>query len=327
MSSRNTVQKSPVKEKLVGEKTIEKSSKAECLEQGLGEEMNHDAVQGENNVVKQTPDEETATGETETQEDEQSLEEQVHDDPSLSGFDFKHLKVLQNIPISSFYGVDFDNLSLPLHPSSDVGSFYGLDTESLAAENAALDEFYAERKSKTASCGNDQSFANKCSQQRQDQFCGNKCSQDQSQIILFPESASEEDDDIRILELFLKYTLYYGLIPDVLGQPATRFGPDHPLLVYVNWKIQKAGFISGSWLTEKILKLQTKYTKLVAEKGKAPEHQEFPTPGDYSFFQLSRMIWERDGELDTLREVDVHCKDNVELEPVDIGKLVIDDQE
>ena len=95
----------------------------------------------------------------------------------------------------------------------------------------------------------------------------------------------------------------------------------------MNCKIQKAGCVSGSWLTEKILKLQTKYTKLVAEKGKAPEHQEFPTPGDYSFFQLSRMIWERDEELDTLREVDVHCKDNVELEAVEIGKLVIDDQE
>lgn len=289
------------------------------------------AVQGEINAVKETPLEEIPTGETETKEednvealflqirlneikekrctplcrifqdsDEQRLQEgnqlkedgpeeqycekrqqrsqeQVHQTLPPSGFDFQHLNVLQDIPLSSFYGVDFDNVHLPIQPSSHVGSFYGLDTESLAAENAALDEFYAKRGCKKSGRENDQ-------------FSGNQCSEDQNRDLLYPQSTSEESDDILTLTHLFGYKFYHGPLPYVVDKPATTLGAQHPLLVYINSKLHR-GCISESQLTAKVLKLQTKYKKLVAEKGKTPKEQHFSTGDDFEFFQLLRMVW------------------------------------
>ena len=44
-----------------------------------------------------------------------------------SGIDFQHLLVLQDFPLFSFNGVDFNNLNLPLKPAFQVQSFYGLE--------------------------------------------------------------------------------------------------------------------------------------------------------------------------------------------------------
>lgn len=209
---------------------------------------------------------------------EQRSQEQVQQTLPLSGFDIRHLKVLRNLPISMFYGLDIDNLILPIQPLSNVGSFYGFDEESLAAENAALDEFYANMRREKAACEKGRSS-------------GSKCSQDQSRIFLLPSSTSEEDDDFFTLRLLFGYKLYYGSIPNILDQPTT-FGLQLPhLLAYVNHELGRC--ISGSLLTDKVMKLQTKYKKLVAEKGKTPEHQNFSTPGDYIFFGMAELTLEQ----------------------------------
>ncbi|KAL8133715.1 hypothetical protein AgCh_008960 [Apium graveolens] len=265
---------------------------------------------GENNAEKETPVEGNPSEETDTREeddvedlfmqmrlaesqgkrstllhrvsrdfDEQRLQDVQRIQQEVQQT-LQHLMVLRDIPLSSFYGIDLDNLSLPpIQPSSGVGSFYGFDEESLAAENAALDEFYANiRREKAA--------------REKDQSSGVKCSQDQSQFYLLPSSKSEEDDDFLTLRVLLKYKLHYGSLPNIIDRQATTFGLNlNHLLVYVNHQLKIR--ISESLLTDKLVKLQTKYKKLVAEKGKNPEHQDFCTPGDYIFFQLANMTWEQ----------------------------------
>ncbi|WOG97521.1 hypothetical protein DCAR_0416861 [Daucus carota subsp. sativus] len=327
------IKKTPESKTSGDQEEIKKTSEAKTRKQELQEEETV-GVQGEVNVVEEIPTGETqAKGEDNVDDlllqmrqtkikekscvplpcvsrgsDVESIQEGVaraeegsceQGEQSVypSGFDFQHLLVLQDFPLSSFYGVDFNNLNLPLKPSSQVQSFYGLDEESLVAENAALDEFYAQRKCEKFACENDQSS-------------GKQCPKDQN--LLFPESASEQDDDFRTLKNLFGYKLYFGSLPYVLDQPATTLGPQHSLLAYLNSELQKGGCINESQLTEKVLKLQTKYKKLVAEKGRNPERQDFAKPGgDYSFFRLSRLTWERDQESDVHQEVDAHCKDTV----------------
>ncbi|KAK1386876.1 hypothetical protein POM88_015054 [Heracleum sosnowskyi] len=286
----NAEKETPVKETPTGETETREEDNVEDLfvQMRLTESKeNHDALSGclfRDSVEKRLQQgkalEEEELEEEKCDKREQRSQEQVQQTDPPSGFDFQHLKVLRDIPLSSFYGVDIDNLSLPLQPSSNDGSFYGVDKESLAAENAALDEFYAKIKGEKTACEKDQSS-------------GNMCSQDQSRNFVCPGSASEVDDDFSTLRILLSYKLNYGSLPNIFDQPATTFGLHiHHLLGFVNEELGSC--ISGSRLTDKLIKLQTNYKKLVAEKGKTPEEQDFSTPRDYGLFEWSQMAFERD---------------------------------
>ncbi|KAK1386877.1 hypothetical protein POM88_015055 [Heracleum sosnowskyi] len=99
--------------------------------------------------------------------------------------------------------------------------------------------------------------------------------QDEGVMFLFPKSISEHEDDIATL----------------VNLNLCSLTDERSLTDFINNNRNNMGRVNEAQLREKVLKLQTRYNRIVEERGKNLTDDDFPTYNEHLIFQLSRKVW------------------------------------